>query len=114
MTGTHEDDSPEETAYWEGRAESVEEIRTLKAEITRLQAELDQRPGWQSDFPEDYAKELAERLVQNLGEGFPADPEADDTYCISAADLINGIETALSFVDMDRLKAPIPGKEVSS
>ncbi len=36
--GTHEDDTPEQTAYWEGVAESENELLTLKARIAELEA----------------------------------------------------------------------------
>lgn len=34
---THEDDTPEESAYWEGRAESERQVRMLKARIKALE-----------------------------------------------------------------------------
>ena len=84
-------------------------------EVSRVSLELAMRPAWVSDFPEDYAKELAVKIVQNFGESFPADPAANDTYCISSSDLLNGITAALSWIDMDRLKATITdNQEVSS
>ncbi len=36
--GAHEDDTPEQTAYWEGVAESENELRTLQARVAELEA----------------------------------------------------------------------------
>ncbi len=48
--GTHEDDTPEQTAYWEGVAESENELLTLKARIAELEAEVKAiSAAWEAD-----------------------------------------------------------------